>query len=291
MRHDLVTAAIGCDRKGLSAVMGMQDLKYVLITPARNEEQFIEQTILSVVGQTRKPSKWVIVSDASSDRTDEIVKKYLDKYQWIELVRMPEHRDRSFSAKVQCFNSGYERVKDEDFDIIGNLDADITFGRDYFEFLMGKFADDPQLASHRQVVGQDPIFRDGTAGDAEESLLFALHPPSRVRRTPGRQRGRLGPCQGRPHRHCVAVGNQILDRDTQIGEGGPPFLNGFREVGPAWLRDVHVGGDPGQVREVMDIVIGQHLLQDRHVALVPPLLEQATDQRLVLPRRGRRTGV
>lgn len=140
-----ITAAVECDRKVHGAVMKMQDLKYVLITPARNEEQFIEQTILSVIAQTKKPLKWVIVSDASSDRTDEIVRKYLGRYEWIELVRMPEHRDRSFGAKVQCFNAGFERVRGETFDIIGNLDADITFGPDYFEFLMTKFSDDPQL--------------------------------------------------------------------------------------------------------------------------------------------------
>lgn len=160
MRHDLITAAIRCDRKGLNAVTETQDLKYVLITPARNEEQFIEQTILSVIGQTKKPWKWVIVSDGSSDRTDEIVKKYLEQHKWIELVRMPERRERHFAAKVQCFNAGYERVREEEFDIIGNLDADITFGADYFEFLMTRFANDPQLG-----VAGTPFVEGATSYD------------------------------------------------------------------------------------------------------------------------------
>ena len=86
------------------------DLKYALITPARNEEQFIEQTIQSVISQTMPPQKWVIVSDGSTDRTDDIVKKYLTDYKWIELVRRPERRDRHFGGKVQCFNAGYESV-------------------------------------------------------------------------------------------------------------------------------------------------------------------------------------
>src|SRR5881409_233383 len=60
-------------------------LEYVLITPARNEEQFIEQTIQSVVSQTTPPRKWVIVSDGSTDRTDEIVRKYVDQYSWLTL--------------------------------------------------------------------------------------------------------------------------------------------------------------------------------------------------------------
>jgi biofilm PGA synthesis N-glycosyltransferase PgaC len=120
-------------------------LSYVLVTPARNEQRFIEQTIHSVIRQTVLPRRWVIVSDGSTDRTDDIVKTFLADYPWIALRRMPERRDRHFAAKVQCFNAGYETMRDEDYDVIGNLDADITFQRDYFEFLLGKFAADPKL--------------------------------------------------------------------------------------------------------------------------------------------------
>ena len=116
-------------------------LNYVLITPARNEEKYIEKTIQSVISQTILPKKWIIVSDGSTDRTDEIVQKYLEGNNWIELLRMPEHRDRHFAAKVKCFNAGYKKVKDIKCDIIGNLDADISFEEDYFEFLLSKFVD------------------------------------------------------------------------------------------------------------------------------------------------------
>jgi poly-beta-1,6-N-acetyl-D-glucosamine synthase len=118
---------------------------YVLITPARNEIAFIEQTIRSVVGQTVLPQKWVIVSDGSTDGTDEVVKKYAVEHKWMELRRMPEHRDRNFAAKVACFNAGIEALKGIQYDIVGNLDADITFEKDYFEYLLGKFKDTPKL--------------------------------------------------------------------------------------------------------------------------------------------------
>ena len=65
----------------------------------------------------------------------EIVSRYLVQHPWIEMVRMPQRRDRSFAAKVQAFNAGYERVKDLQYEIIGNLDADISFEPDHFEFL------------------------------------------------------------------------------------------------------------------------------------------------------------
>lgn len=120
-------------------------LSYVLITAARNEEVNIVSTIHSVMSQTVLPEKWVIVSDGSTDRTDELVKGYLPGNSWIEFIRMPEHRDRHFAAKVQCFHAGYERVKELQFDIIGNLDADISFERDYFEYLLHKFDHNPLL--------------------------------------------------------------------------------------------------------------------------------------------------
>lgn len=120
-------------------------LTYVLITPARNEAAFIEKTIHSVLAQTVRPLRWVIVSDGSTDGTDEIVNKYAADHRWIELVRLPERRERHFAGKVHAFNAGYSKVADLDYDVIGNLDADITFDEKYFDFLLDKFAANPKL--------------------------------------------------------------------------------------------------------------------------------------------------
>lgn len=120
-------------------------LSYVLITPARNEETFLEGTIRSVLSQTVQPKRWIIVSDGSTDRTDEIARAYCTRHGWIELVRLPEHADRQFAAKVLAFRAGYSRVQDLEFDIVGNLDADLTFEPGYIEYLLGKFAANPRL--------------------------------------------------------------------------------------------------------------------------------------------------
>ena len=124
-------------------------MKYVLITPARNEAAFVEMTIQSVIKQTARPLHWVIVSDGSTDGTDEIVKRYANKYDWIELIRMPERKERHFGGKVLCFNAGYSSLVTRHpslcFDIIGNLDADISFEADLFAFLLSKFAEHPKL--------------------------------------------------------------------------------------------------------------------------------------------------
>jgi len=125
--------------------MAIEALKYALVTPARNEAEFIEQTIQSVVGQAVRPEVWVIVSDGSTDGTDEIVERYLKNHLWIQLVQMPAREERHFGGKVQSFNAGLERVRIHDYDIVGNLDADITFEPDYLAFLLQKFAEDPRL--------------------------------------------------------------------------------------------------------------------------------------------------
>lgn len=118
---------------------------YVLVTPARNEEAFIELTLKSVTAQEIRPLKWVIVSDGSTDRTDAIVSGYAARHPWIELLRMPERKERHFGGKVRAFNAGYARLGGLDYQAIGSLDADISFGPDYFKFLLRKLAENPRL--------------------------------------------------------------------------------------------------------------------------------------------------
>lgn len=115
--------------------------KYVLVTPARNEAQFIELTLQSMVAQTVRPIKWVIVSDGSTDGTDEIVSRYAADHPWIELVRMPARRERNFAGKVYAFNAGYAQIKNlAEYEVIGSLDGDISFDEGYFAFLLEKLA-------------------------------------------------------------------------------------------------------------------------------------------------------
>jgi glycosyltransferase involved in cell wall biosynthesis len=131
-------------------------LPYVLITPARNEEQYIEKVIQSVIKQTHLPVKWVIVNDGSTDATGSVVSQYLRQYPWMELLNLSPHRDRSFAKKVYAFNAGLERLKGVQYEVIGNLDSDLSFDDpDYCEFLMNKFAEDPTLGVAGTVFRQE----------------------------------------------------------------------------------------------------------------------------------------
>ena len=120
-------------------------LDFVLITPARNEAGFIELTLKSMVGQTKKPLKWVIVSDGSTDGTDEIVRRYAADHPWICLLRLPDKKERNFGGKVHAFNAGLELMRGMNYRVLGNLDADLSFEPDYFEFLITKFGENPRL--------------------------------------------------------------------------------------------------------------------------------------------------
>lgn len=143
--------------------------KYVLISPARNEAAFIEKTIQSVIRQTVLPLKWVIVENGCTDNTPEIVAKYTKDHPWIELVPLPKDRERSFAGKAHAFNAGCAMVEQLEFEIIGNLDADISFEPDHFEFLLRRFQEDPRLG----VAGT--VFQEEGYNSATDSFEGQNH--------------------------------------------------------------------------------------------------------------------
>jgi poly-beta-1,6-N-acetyl-D-glucosamine synthase len=140
-----ITSASDADMSGNGADSPSAGYAYVLITPARDEARFLEETIKSVVAQTVLPLKWVIVSDGSTDGTDDIVKRYVAEHPWIELQRMPERPERNFAGKVMAFNAGYDRVRHLPYRYLACMDADISFEPDYFAYLLDKACSDSRL--------------------------------------------------------------------------------------------------------------------------------------------------
>jgi glycosyltransferase involved in cell wall biosynthesis len=123
----------------------MSCLKYALITPARNEENFIENTIKSVIAQTVLPEKWVIVSDGSVDGTDEIIKRYEAIYDFILFLRIDTGKERNFASKIHAFMAGVEKLKGLEYRYLGILDADVTFTHAYYEEVLNKFQSNNKL--------------------------------------------------------------------------------------------------------------------------------------------------
>lgn len=143
-------------------------MKYVLITSARNEEGLVAKTIESVAAQVQLPERWVVVDDGSTDGTAEVVARYANQYPWIMLIRKPVREGRNFAAKANAVNEAVAQMRDLEFDVVGNLDADTTFGPDYMKFLLEKFEEDRKLGCagtpFTQEAGYDST-RDSFEGE------------------------------------------------------------------------------------------------------------------------------
>jgi glycosyltransferase involved in cell wall biosynthesis len=119
--------------------------RYALLTSAHNEELLIGKTIESVISQTIVPVRWVIVSDGSTDHTDEIVRSYCVRYPFIRYFRLEQHESRGTISKVNALTFAYKDLQDVEYDLVGNLDADVSFGDVYFEMLLKQFQLNPSL--------------------------------------------------------------------------------------------------------------------------------------------------
>lgn len=126
-------------------------MRYVLLTSAYNEEGYITETIKSILSQTCLPQQWIIVSDGSTDSTDEIIKEYAENHTLMTYVRFqnPEkitsNLGRISKRVVACIQEGLKHINCNEFQFIGNIDADTTIRPDFFERLLNKFKKREQL--------------------------------------------------------------------------------------------------------------------------------------------------
>jgi biofilm PGA synthesis N-glycosyltransferase PgaC len=123
----------------------MSEHSYIIITPAYNEEQHLERTIRAVLAQTVRPLCWVIVNDGSTDRTGDIATQYAARADFIRVITIQREAVHAFSKKANAFNRGVEMLRGLDYDLIGNLDADISVEPPYFENLIREFKNDEAL--------------------------------------------------------------------------------------------------------------------------------------------------
>jgi len=143
---------IGRTSYGIPCSKENHSRKYVLITPAHNEESYIEKSIRSVVSQTLTPAEWIIVSDRSTDRTDKIIEKYAADYDFIKLVKLPPAQGRDFASKVKAVTAGWRSISVGDYKYIGNLDADVSFAPDYYESVIRLFEKEEKLGLAGGVI-------------------------------------------------------------------------------------------------------------------------------------------
>lgn len=116
-----------------------------IIIPAHNEEKFIALTLQSILNQTTKPQKIVVVNDNSIDNTEAIVKEYSEKNTSISLINTISTAIHLPGSKViQAFHKGFETL-DSNYDIIVKLDADLILPNNYFETIISHFKKDQRI--------------------------------------------------------------------------------------------------------------------------------------------------
>jgi glycosyltransferase involved in cell wall biosynthesis len=146
----------------------MNSTRYVVITPVRDEEKHLPQTIESMARQTIRPAIWVIVNDGSSDNTGDVADIAAAKHSWIRVV----HRsDRGFrkagGGVIEAFYDGYDLLQSESWDFLAKLDGDLSFGPGYFENCLARFEADTKLGvgGGRIYCRVNDVFVEDAPGD------------------------------------------------------------------------------------------------------------------------------
>ena len=120
--------------------------RYVIISPVRDEARFVHRTLASIAAQTVRPALWVIVDDGSTDGTREIVERFAREHEWVQVTGVSaDARRQTGSRVVRNFQVGYEWLRGRAFDFVIKLDCDLDIPPDYFERLLARFGEDPQL--------------------------------------------------------------------------------------------------------------------------------------------------
>ena len=126
----------------------MNRRRYIVVTPVRDEAEFLQRTIDSMAAQTIRPDLWIIVDDGSTDATPDIVRKAAQQHDWIRPHRRPDRGERKVGGGViEAFYDGLSLVNLDDYEYLCKLDGDLEFGSTYFERLFQKFEEEPRLGT------------------------------------------------------------------------------------------------------------------------------------------------
>jgi glycosyltransferase involved in cell wall biosynthesis len=150
----------------------MNNKRYLLISPCRNEAEYMRQTLDTVVAQSTQPAKWVIVDDGSTDATPQILSEYAARHSWIQIVTRKDRGHRAVGPGViDAFYTGYEAVNPDDYEFLCKLDLDLRLPSRYFEILMDRMEANSAIAtcSGKAYIEENGALVDERHGD-ETSL-------------------------------------------------------------------------------------------------------------------------
>ena len=121
-------------------------VKYIVISPVRNEAHYLPQTIRCMVAQSVRPTEWILVNDGSTDTTGAILAAAVGQHPWIRVIH---RKDRGFrqagGGVIDAFYDGYQSISDSAWQFLVKLDGDLSFSADYFQQCLDRFGADPKL--------------------------------------------------------------------------------------------------------------------------------------------------
>ena len=122
--------------------------RYLLVSPCRDEADYLQITIDTVAAQSVRPAKWLIVDDGSTDATPEILARAAAKYPFIQYVRRENRGHRLVGPGViDALYYGLTHVDIDYYDYVCKLDCDLELPPRYFERTMELFEQDPWLGT------------------------------------------------------------------------------------------------------------------------------------------------
>lgn len=118
--------------------------KYVIVTPVKNEQNFLQHTIDSVVRQTIRPEAWFIVDDQSTDGTPDLIAQAGREHSWIHGVRTTSSGQRRIGGQAALYPT-LSNLDPNAYDFIVRMDGDLKFNADTFARLFAEFDRNPKL--------------------------------------------------------------------------------------------------------------------------------------------------
>jgi glycosyltransferase involved in cell wall biosynthesis len=138
-----------------------------IISPVRDEAQYVRNTLDAMVAQTVQPEEWLFVDDGSTDDTRTIINSYAERYPWIRVIARDNRGFRQLgSGVIAAFNFGRENLRSRHYAYIAKLDGDMSFPPKYLEVMLNRLRNDPKLAA---VSGK--VFRPENDGYVEEFII------------------------------------------------------------------------------------------------------------------------
>lgn len=154
--------------------------RIVVISPVKDEAQYLQRTINSMLAQTLKPVLWIIVNDGSSDATGAIADEAAASHEWIQVVHRPQQRQRRVGPGViDAFYDGLSRAESEDYEYLCKLDGDLEFQPRYFETLIERFENNPRLGT---ASGKCSLVINGKLVEERSGDEFSAGPAKLYRR-------------------------------------------------------------------------------------------------------------